>query len=446
MKRFGLPNNSTGFISQYLNQTGSLLPDTFVTGVADVRQVVFASDEIFSKSTPILVTVEPVSSAILKIELLPTRKAEDWIRHWNCIERDGHTAIYLVSDEGTGLTSGHSKGLSDVPWQPDTFHAIAHRLGLWVDRLEKSAYQAITEEYKRLKTIGSAKSQRVLSKRIKTYEAAMKVSDENIVLYEQFTYLYTGIIKELHIFDSNGNLRDRKRSEENIRIFLDLIDTLGIKTLSESINKIRKIMPELLNYFDHASGVVKVLKDSVPDEDAFKALCAGWQYHKMYIKSKRTANRHYCQDNEAFCLEIAQGYLQENFEVVKDQVYNDLNHIVQSSAMVECINSIIRPYLNRSRNQISQEMLNLIMFYHNHRRYRSGERAQKTPYEILSGRKQEKDWMELLFETIGDNHTPAGNGQKYLSPVVLCGCDKKHPGIVCYNSSDDYTFDIKLSR
>jgi len=51
--------------------------------------------------------------------------------------------------------------------------------------------------------------------------------------------------------------------------------------------------------------------------------------------------------------------------------------------MVECINSIIRPYLNTSRNRITQEMLNLIMFYHNHRRYNSGERKGKTPYEIL---------------------------------------------------------------
>ena len=70
--------------------------------------------------------------------------------------------------------------------------------------------------------------------------------------------------------------------------------------------------------------------------------------------------------------------------------------------MVECINSIIRPYLNTSRNQISQEMLNLIMFYHNHRRYNSGERAGKTPYEILSSKTQEKDWLELLFEVIND--------------------------------------------
>ncbi|MBF0257837.1 MAG: hypothetical protein HQK62_03190 [Desulfamplus sp.] len=166
----------------------------------------------------------------------------------------------------------------------------------------------------------------------------------------------------------------------------------------------------------------------------------------MYIKSKKAVNRNCWRDNESFSLEIAQGYLQERFEIIKEQVYKKLNHIVQSSAMVECINSIIRPYLNTSRNRISQEMLNLIMFYHNHRRYRSGERAHRTPWEILSGRKQEKDWLTLLFEAIGDNNAPAGNGQKYVYPVGLCDCDINHNDVVCSMPSDDYTFGLKLSQ
>jgi len=40
------------------------------------------------------------------------------------------------------------------------------------------------------------------------------------------------------------------------------------------------------------------------------------------------------------------------------------------------------------------------MFYHNHRRYRHGKRKGKTPNEILTGRKQEKDWIELLFDIV----------------------------------------------
>ena len=80
--------------------------------------------------------------------------------------------------------------------------------------------------------------------------------------------------------------------------------------------------------------------------------------------------------------------------------YAQLDQIVQSSALVECINSIIRPYLDGSRNPVNQEALNLIMFYHNHRRYRARKRKGKTPMEILTGREQKKDWIDLLFEVI----------------------------------------------
>ena len=68
--------------------------------------------------------------------------------------------------------------------------------------------------------------------------------------------------------------------------------------------------------------------------------------------------------------------------------------------MVECINSILCPYLNISKNQVSQEFLNIFMFYHNHRRYHAGKRKGKTPMEILTGKEQKEDWIALLQEEI----------------------------------------------
>jgi hypothetical protein len=67
---------------------------------------------------------------------------------------------------------------------------------------------------------------------------------------------------------------------------------------------------------------------------------------------------------------------------------------------VECINSIIRPYLNTTKNHVTQALLNLIMHYHNHRRYRDGIRKGKTPMEILTDKAQAKDWLSILFDII----------------------------------------------
>jgi hypothetical protein len=49
---------------------------------------------------------------------------------------------------------------------------------------------------------------------------------------------------------------------------------------------------------------------------------------------------------------------------------------------------------------VTQELLNLIMHYHNHRRYSYGVRKGKTPMEILTGKKQAKDWISMLLDII----------------------------------------------
>jgi len=363
MNRFQISPNATGSISQYLTYFGSLLPNTLSSNTDETKIVVFLSDEIFSKNTPILVTVDADSSAILRIELANSRKAEVWKHHWQCLEENGIFAAYLVCEE-------------------------------------KAAYGAIEIEDKRLKNLDSARSERVINKRIKQFETAQKAATEAISLYDSFQFLYSCLLEQLRVFDVNGILRNRENAEENIKIGLDLIDTLGKNNLTTAANKVRRTLPELFHYFDVAKEVMKKLDQQGIDQNVLCALCLAWQWNKGKIKAKKASRRQECIKNEYNCLEFTIGHLQEEYENVKDQVYEELDQIVQSSALVECINSIIRPYLDNSRNQITQETLNLIMFYHNHRRYIAGKRKDKTPIEILTGKKQDKDWTELLFEIV----------------------------------------------
>lgn len=400
MKRFGINLNSVGSISEYLSYFGSLLPNTLSTNNNEIQLIVFLSDEIFSKNIPILVTVDPISSAILRIELADSRKAKKWMNHWECIEDNGYLSAYLVCDEGKGLAAAKKKTLSNTFRQLDTYHAIAHRLGMWVHLLEDSAYKAIEEEDECYKKLNSAKSDRVINKRIDQYETAEKLANKKIELYEEFNSLYIAIINELKIFDKNGKLRDRKEAKNNIEEYLSLIEILNHEKITKAVKKVRNTMPDLFNYFDVAKSIVADLKTLPIDQEALQALSLAWQWKKGKIKAKKTKAKTYCAANEQDCLEYAIGYLQEDYEDVKAQIYNKLNNIVQSSALVECINSIIRPYLNTSKNNVTQETLNLIMFYHNHRRYKDGERKGHTPIEILTGEKQEKDWIELLFDVV----------------------------------------------
>ncbi len=82
----GAKYNSVGWVSETLQFVGEWLPNTLVNDGSGVKLVIMACDEIFSHLRPILITVEPVSSAILRIELADSRQVAVWKEHWECIE------------------------------------------------------------------------------------------------------------------------------------------------------------------------------------------------------------------------------------------------------------------------------------------------------------------------------------------------------------------------
>ncbi len=402
LERFGLKLSSAGSISQTLSRIGALLPMTLSIEDGIVRYLVFTSDEIFAKKLPILITVDPISSAILQIELADSRKAEDWKKHFECLYENDWEAIYLVTDEGTGLCAGHAETevLNDVLRQSDIYHAIAHRLGEWVNRLEAAAYKAIEMEFKCEKRWESAKSERVKNKHWEAYEQAVTAAAAAIQLYEDFRYLYLSLIQELQVFDANGHLRNREQAEAQIQAGLTLIEELDRPKITKAVSKIKRVLPDLFHYFDIAERVLEECQELCEDEEALKALCIAWQWGKAVSKAKKSERRKQAVEQEGFCLQMAEGLLQEDYTDIQKEVYSKLDEIVPSSALVECINSILRPYLNTTKNHVTQEQLNLIMYYHNHRRYREGKRKNNTPMEILTGQEQERDWMELLFDVI----------------------------------------------
>ena len=407
LKKMGMKNASVGTISQNLNQIGKYLPDTFHVNNGAILYVCLAADEMYSYSTPILITVEPVSTAILRIELAESRKTQDWINHFNKLKENGIEVILVVSDEGQGICSAADSAFPGINRQPDTFHAISHRLGKWINSLERSAYAAIENEYHCMEVFESAKTEQVIQKRMDAYFDAKTNTDKTIMLYEIYKFLYHCIIDNLQVFDKHGNPRNRKNAEEDIRVALDYMIGLPVNKIKKNINTIYNLLDELPEYLDTSRQVVQNLIEKGIQPYVVQAFSLAWQYQKNAVKAKKSERRKYFTTKEKEQLEMVKMMLGDNFEALKSEVFAQLDKIIQSSAIVENINSIVRAFLNTSRNRINQEILNLIMFYHNHRRYKAGKRKGKTPMELLTGIKQEKDWLEMLLEKVEE--------QDYLS-------------------------------
>jgi hypothetical protein len=399
---------SVGAISQVLNYFGSKLQNTLANSSEEVKFIAVAADEIFSHQQPVLISVDPISSAILRMELAESRQAEKWKNHWEVIQENGYRIKYLVNDEGSGMASAQKEILADVIRQPDTYHGIAHNLGLYVDRLEKAAYNAIGYEQERLTALqtGKRNSERMRSR----YELAKDTAEEKIELYDNFHYLYLCLIRSLQVFDAKGNPNKRFESEQTLHAALKLLESLKITGLEKEIRSIRNISSQLFAYLDEGENIRRELESFGIPNYILKEFYIAWQCQKNCIKAKRPRRKNYYRMKEKEELELLQYELGSDFYEMKEHVYSQLDRIIQSSAIVENINSIMRMYFNTSKNHVSQNMLNLIMFYHNHRRYIAGKRKEKTPMEILTGQAQKKDWLELLFDKV--------DWQNALSPDV----------------------------
>jgi len=85
-------------------------------------------------------------------------------------------------------------------------------------------------------------------------------------------------------------------------------------------------------------------------------------------------------------LACAEGLLGDAFDPCTALVFDKLDSIVRASSLVEMVHALMRPSLNSCKGQITQETFNLIMFSHNHRRYKSGKREGKAPLALLTGK------------------------------------------------------------
>jgi len=254
LKKLDLPNNSVGTISQMLNEIGSNLSSTIETDTNAHLYIYLASDEIFSRSRPILISVDPISSAIIKIQIAETRETSEWITHFNALKAKGINIIKVVSDEGTALCAATQQ--SFIKRQPDTFHAISHRLGKFVHSLENSAYADIREEYHKLDVFESAKTEQAMEKKMDAYLIAKKHCNETITLFDNYKFLYNSIIHQLQVFDKEGNPRDRKEAEENIQVALDFMISLPLSKIKKEVNTIYNCLSNLLQYLDTAKQVI----------------------------------------------------------------------------------------------------------------------------------------------------------------------------------------------
>ena len=387
--------HSVGYLSRFFQSAGQRLPSTLLMPRA--TWVFYLSDEIFAIHVPILVTIDAQSTTILKIERASDRSAETWRAHFEALENHHFVSLGMASDRGKGLVAGYQTACDMALWVADYFHEFCDLFEV-LHQLERKAYAAIAKEDEVARQFARAKSEATLAKRLQQYDTAQHACEQAIDLYDDLAVRLHLLREALHVCSPHGRLRSPDTVRPELMLLFDMIQELDCAAVTHVLKPIRQHIDDLLVPFAQADAIEAELRAVLP-HDALEYLVLAWHHdHLIYqSKSKQKAYHHRERD---FWLAGAEGLLGDAFDPLKTWVFDKLDSIVRASSLVEMVNSLIRPYLNSCKGQITQESLNLIMFYHNHRRYKSGKRQGKAPIELLTGKSLEAPWWELLLQQV----------------------------------------------
>jgi hypothetical protein len=383
--------NSVGYLSQFFQSAGQTLPSTLL--MPSKKVVFYLSDEIFAIDVPILVTIDAQSTTILNIELASDRSAETWRAHFEALEAHHFVSLGMASDRGTGLVAGYQAACDMALWVTDYFHEFRDLFEL-LHQLERKAYAAMSKEYDAARTFDHAKSEANLQKRLLQYETAHAACEQAMGLYDQLAMLLRLLREALQLCSPHGRLRTQEDVRSELRLLFDMIEELDSAAIPTTLKPIRTHLDDILVPFQQAEAIAAELHGVIP-HDALDFLVLAWHHEHLIYQSGAKPKRDHHKERD-FWLACAEGLLDDAFDTLKALVFNKLDSIVRASSLVEMVNALIRPVLNSCKGQITQETLNLLMFYHNHRRYKSGKRQGKAPIELLTGEPLEAPWWELL--------------------------------------------------
>jgi hypothetical protein len=412
-KHFDYQPNSVGYLSESLRDDGRCVPSTL--SMPHQKVVCYLSDEIFAIRTPILVTIDAQSTAILKIELASDRSAKTWETHFHDLGAHRFHSLGMASDRGVGLQAGYQAACQDGCWVCDQFHEFPDLFNR-CHHLERKAYGAIGKEVEAAETFANAKSEANLQKRLEQYEQARQAGERAIERYDQLNLLLGMLSEAFYLCSNLGRLRTVEGVRSDLTVILSLMEEINDEKLPKLLKSIRSHMNDILVPFRQVERIHTDLLELMP-EQRVDALVLAWNHDPLFYQS-HGKKKYYHRRESDYWLTFCEGLLDDQFDELKVLVFEKLDSVVKASSLVEMVNSLIRPYLNSSKGQMTQETLNLIMFYHNHRRYKRGKRQGKAPIELLTGEALQGDWVDLFIQHKREASTNASGASSPMLEFV----------------------------
>jgi len=331
----------------------------------------------------------------------------------------------MASDRGQGLVAGYQAAFKTGLWVSDSFHefrALYQLLHQW----ERQAYAAMGKEYEAAQKFDPARSESHLEKRLRQYEEAHQTCQRAITRYDQLDLLLHLLRDTLYLCSPEGKRRTADGVRAELTVLFTWMEEMNDPTLIHTLKPLRQHLDDLVVPFEQLEAIQEELQSRVPSP-ALDFLVLAW-HHDHLVYQTRSKQKRYHQHQSEERLAVAEGLLGDDFESLRALVFDRLDSIIRASSLVEMVNSLVRPYLHSCKGQITQETLNLIMFYHNHHRYQSGKRKGKAPLELLTGQPLPGEWWERLIQQVQEaDKEPDRVNRPSEPPLQLRVNDEGHP-------------------
>lgn len=336
-----------------------------------------AGDELFSNNTPNLLIVGNDSLYIYTLSQQPTCDGDTW----GCMLLESPPCPQFASDGGAGIAAG-VRAAEIATHQGDWDHVLRP---LWghVARLEAQAYGALTAVEERVTKFDRARTPGRLTQHFRAWERLQLDAGRSVAKYDAFRLLAEQVDSWFALIDvETGELRDPEHAAAHIRAVGQEIRAMSGGNIHEYLGTMLMHQAEaLFRYQPVLARVLQPLKERW-GVTSIQALARIWQLDadaRRHPRPQQKVQRHRRLWIESLDTAVA-AVGPEEVWTAWHAICDVLGRVWRGSMLAECINSRLRPRLDR-RKRTDQGYLDLFRFLHNVRRFRRGKRAGQSPAE-----------------------------------------------------------------
>jgi len=401
-------SRSVGFISTLIQQAGQRARQV-LEGIdySAMGPVILARDETFFP-TPMMLLVEPLSSAIVTFYQDQECDAFTWgaLLLEACQDKKVNL-IGLVEDAAKLYPKSLRCADLSLPVQKDVWHVMDKASQTLTD-VERAALKALEKVYGLEKKL----TQTFNNKLFRDYMAADKKADKLLVESSQLRFWVGCLADALELVDwRSGEVRDRQTNQWLLGETIMALKKLTHRKIKALVTYLQNQKPDLLTFLDWLEVELAPWRIALaqhlplPEEQAFfeVMVARAWRLQQAVINSHQGFRRAAAEAQELVKELVAGDPQAQQLAYMLTRI---LEEVIRTSCAAENINSILKPYLWVKKSfhnpQTAQNFLYLFILWHNMRPYKRGQRQRKSPFELAgikvytSDGRQTTDWLEAL--------------------------------------------------